>query len=144
MMKSARKKLKKFWSKKKKKKRTHYIDDAHHHCSRCSYSSYPSYAYPSAPPLPPNWAEFGSDQDHNTASIHQLEISESNQIEEAAAAAAADYLISSSYQQYMSSNPVFDLPVSEKKVRAAGFFSCVFKVGTHFLRCFCPCLSITD
>ncbi|KAM7250993.1 hypothetical protein ACFE04_022876 [Oxalis oulophora] len=159
MLKSV-KKLK-FWSSKKRKRSSNVYEPYyfyspvpaqppqchHYHCYSCSHSSYSptvsSTQQPSAPPLPP-WLE--AEQIVSPASQHGQEQND-KQREETKIVVASSSSITSTYQQYMVENPVYEQVVAErprKERRGVGFFGCVVQFGIHIISCVCPCLTITQ
>ncbi|KAL7237898.1 hypothetical protein ACSBR2_004073 [Camellia fascicularis] len=156
----AMKKLK-FWSRKnkKKKKTTTHITNHHHPppplpppCHHC-HSWLPAPVQPSAPPLPP-WFEY--DQTHNSFSASaigssQTEFTQQEIVPELNSMYSTSTVVpvgngNTSYQQYMVPNPVYGVPVvpAARKEKATGFFGCVFNIGRHLIRCFCPCFHIRE
>ncbi|CAK9140433.1 unnamed protein product [Ilex paraguariensis] len=143
----------KFWSRKKKKKKTHLITDYPPPPCHCHCLCHP--IQPSAPPLP-SWLDYELTHDtiftpeagsvSSLAGLSQVDFAPQDIVHEVNPVNPTLSYCNTSYQQYMVPNPVYGVPVvSEvRRERSGGIFGCVFDIGVHLIRCFCPCFRIRE
>uniref|UniRef100_A0A7C8Z0W0 Uncharacterized protein n=1 Tax=Opuntia streptacantha TaxID=393608 RepID=A0A7C8Z0W0_OPUST len=168
----AMKKLK-FWSKKNKRKtkRSNYYHDPNLYYQPSHYPlplpppqpppaggasscHFCRPVEPSAPPLPP-WLEEGVSgcnwvdpypAPSQLVRDQCISVSQEIVIKTTSELQPCPDSNSSSYQQYMSPNPVYELAVapSREKSASGGLFGCGVRVGACLIRCFFPCFHISE
>ncbi|ERN07273.1 hypothetical protein AMTRI_Chr12g240960 [Amborella trichopoda] len=124
----------KFWIKTKKRRKSICP-----HCCSCS-----SRIEPSAPPLPPSWIDFQPPQMPTPPIVSSTSQTPIQEASSETSPLCAPPPVTSSYQQYMDSNPVYGVPLSAANStdQTAGSFGCAIGMGSCLLRVFCPCFLV--